>query len=271
MKISIAIPDSTLNDEKTNLGKSQKISLIARACAIFEIDTIFIYKEGKKKINNTFLITILKYLETPQFLRRQLFQKIADLKYAGTLHPLKIPSHIVGGNPKQIKNGDIREGVVVIFKGKKFVDVGIHQLIPYFGKENIGKRISIQFKNGYPEFSIKEITRDQITKYWGYQVKERSDLFSLVSSWNGEIILTSRKGKTLSETQLQKQMDSKKDFLVVFGSTDKGVHDILGHRINQIHNSKVFNFFPNQGTETVRIEEALLGTLAILNILTKMK
>ena len=39
-------------------------------------------------------------------------------------------------------------------------------------------------------------------------------------------------------------MDSKKDFLVVFGSTDKGVHDILGHRINQIHNSKVFNFFP---------------------------
>jgi len=29
----------------------------------------------------------------------------------------------------------------------------------------------------------------------------------------------------------------------------------------------VFNFFPNQGTQTVRLEEAILGTLSIINIL----
>ncbi|GIS74074.1 MAG: hypothetical protein CM1200mP11_2890 [Nitrosopumilaceae archaeon] len=28
---------------------------------------------------------------------------------------------------------------------------------------------------------------------------------------------------------------------------------------------KSLNFFPNQATETVRLEEALLGTLAIIN------
>ena len=53
--------------------------------------------------------------------------------------------------------------------------------------------------------------------------------------------------------------------LVVFGSPEKGVHEIIGGRMNKVQNSKSLNFFPNQATETVRLEEALLGTLAIIN------
>ncbi|MBI5377684.1 MAG: hypothetical protein HZA82_03580, partial [Thaumarchaeota archaeon] len=45
MKISIAIPDSALTDESTQLDKSRKISLIARTCAIFHVQTIYIYHE----------------------------------------------------------------------------------------------------------------------------------------------------------------------------------------------------------------------------------
>ena len=55
--------------------------------------------------------------------------------------------------------------------------------------------------------------------------------------------------------------------MVVFGSTDKGIHDILGNKINNIQNSKTANFFPNQGTETVRLEEAILGCLSVLNVI----
>ena len=55
--------------------------------------------------------------------------------------------------------------------------------------------------------------------------------------------------------------------LVVFGSTEKGIHEILGGNIKKIQNSKIWNFFPNQATETVRLEEAVLGTLSILNIM----
>jgi len=32
-----------------------------------------------------------------------------------------------------------------------------------------------------------------------------------------------------------------------------------------MQNAKVINFFPHQATETVRLEEAILGTLSILN------
>ena len=35
--------------------------------------------------------------------------------------------------------------------------------------------------------------------------------------------------------------------------------------VKNVQNAKSLNFFPNQATETVRLEEALLGTLAIIN------
>ena len=53
----------------------------------------------------------------------------------------------------------------------------------------------------------------------------------------------------------------------MFGTTNKGVYDLLGSNIKKIQNANIFNFFPNQGTQTVRLEEAILGTLSIINIL----
>ena len=53
--------------------------------------------------------------------------------------------------------------------------------------------------------------------------------------------------------------------LLVFGTTNKGIHEILGADIKKVQNSKIYNFFPNQATQTVRLEEAILGTLSIIN------
>ena len=264
MQLSIAIPDSCLLDESTQLDKSRKISTIARACAIFKINTIYIYDDKGTNQDKTLLVTILKYLETPPFLRKRLFPRVNELKYAGVLNPLKIPSHVTPTNPKKISQGDIREGVVAAFKGKRFVDVGINQLIPYYGKKENGKRITVQFKSTSPELSIKEITKEEAKQYWGYQIKERSVLSSLTSTWDGKIILTSRKGKAITPSVIHEYAKESKPILVVFGSTDKGVHEILGSKIKQIQNSRILNFFPDQATETVRLEEAIMGTFSIL-------
>lgn len=265
MNISIAIPDSSLSDDATKLDKSRKIAGIARACAIFRVSTIYIYKESDDKNDAHLLVTILKYLETPPFLRKRLFPKVNELKYAGVLHPLKIPSHITPANIKKIKTGDIREGVIVSAKGRFFVDFGINQLIPYYGKSKIGKRVTAQFKKGFPDLEIKEISEEEISEYWGYKVKERGNLFSLTSTWSGNIILTSRKGKPITNFMVKEYTKSKEPLLLVFGSPSKGIHEILGSRIKQIQNTKVLNFFPAQATETVRLEEAILGTLTVLN------
>lgn len=265
MKLSIAIPDSSLSDESTKIDKTRKISVLARAAAIFQIDTIFIYQDGENKEDRNLMGTIFRYLDTPQFLRKRLFPKMNELKFAGVLQPLKIPSHITPSNAKKIKQGDIREGIAVSVKGKRYVDVGINQLIPFFTKD-VGKRITVQFKSGYPNFAVKEINKDESPIYWGYKVKERSSLFGLLTEWKDGIIITSRKGRTGTKEQISKHMRKDSHVLVVFGAPDKGVHEIIGNKLNKIQNTKVLNFFPNQATETVRLEEALLGTLSIINM-----
>ena len=269
MKTSIAIPDSSIKDESTQLGKSMKISLIARACAIFRVQTIYIYHESSgSEQDRSLLRTILKYLETPQYLRRGLFQRISELKFAGSLSPLKIPHHSYTSDSRKIKVGDIREGMIVFVKGRKYVDVGLDQLIPYFGEDTEGRRVTVQFKTGFPELSAKQVSRNEITQYWGYEVKESANLRTLLTSWDSDIILTSKKGKTIHKMQKYFDKISNDRLLIVFGSPERGLHEILGQAINAIPRSQILNFFPEQATETVRLEEAILGTLAIVNVLT---
>jgi predicted SPOUT superfamily RNA methylase MTH1 len=265
LKLSVAIPESALSDESLKIDKTRKISVLARACAIFKVDTIYIYQEGNRENDGSLMVMILKYLETPQFLRRRLYPKMNDLKFAGVLQPLKIPSHNTPVNSKKITRGDIREGIVVSIKGKKFVDVGINQLVQFFGSTSVGKRVTVQFKEGHPRLSVKQIDKSEIPTYWGYSVKERSNLYSILAEWKGKVIITSRKGKTATTEQLSKYTKSEDPVLVVFGSPEKGVHEIIGGKMKNVQNAKSLNFFPNQATETVRLEEALLGTLAILN------
>lgn len=266
LKLSIAIPESALSDESLKIDKTRKVSILARACSIFKIETIYIYQDGNNyKQDGDFMVMILRYLETPQFLRKRLFPKINDLKFAGVLQPLRIPSHMTPANPKKINRGDIREGIVVSVKGKRFVDVGVNQLIQFFGKTAIGKRVTVQFKEGYPKLSIKDIRKDESEQYWGYQIKERASLFSLLNEWKGNIIITSKKGRTATKEQISKYTKSDQPTLVAFGSPEKGIHEILGAKMKNVQNAKALNFFPNQATETVRLEEALLGVLAIIN------
>jgi len=104
LNLSIAIPDSSLLDESTILNKTKKISIIARACAIFKINQIIIYQDGKQNKNDSALLsTSLKYLETPQYFRKEIFPKTQLLKYAGVLQPLNISSHLTTSNQKMIK------------------------------------------------------------------------------------------------------------------------------------------------------------------------
>ena len=230
------------------------------------MDTIYLYEESGGSESDRFLLSlILRYLETPQYLRKALFPKINELKYAGVLHPLQIPHHSLSANPKYLKIGDIREGIVLHHKGKKFLDIGTFDPVQYFGKEHEKKRVTVQIKTLVPTVTVKEISENELKQYWGYKVKERSNLLKLLTEWKGDLILTSRKGKPATQKQLQQYASSQKPILLVLGAPDRGLYELVGQRINDLPNSKVLNFFPNQGTDTVRMDEALLGILSILN------
>lgn len=264
VKTSIAIPDSCLDDESTNLDKSRKISTIARACAIFGIHTIYIYEDGGGN-DDALLLTILRYMDTPQFLRRDLFPRMNELRYAGVLHPLKIPSHLVQERG-HIKKGSVRDGIITKSRGRLYADFGIQRLLPYRGGLGPGRRITARFATGEPEYRYEEISKHDAPQYWGYSIKKRGPLARLLESWDDAIIFTSAKGRPITVEQVRNYQSMTTPLLVVYGSTDRGIHEILGRNLDTIRGARTLNFFPQQATETVRLEEAIMGTLAMLNM-----
>jgi predicted SPOUT superfamily RNA methylase MTH1 len=268
----ITIPDSSLSDEQTKRDKSIKIAQFARACSIFKVKRIYIYHDSLshfEKDDPHLLKTILRYLDTPQYLRKILFPMMHQLQYAGILHPIKAPHHRVVDDIKKIKAGDIRTGVVVKVKGQLFVEVGLGSLVPFMGDGFEGKKVNVRFTESYPNLKSVQAIEEDIFDYWGYEVKEVPSISKLLTSVEEtDIIITSRKGRHFKniEAQLADHAKSVQNILVAFGSPKYGLHEILAKENASIKSYRyVVNMFPNQGTETVRLEEAVLGALAILN------
>jgi methyltransferase len=268
----ITIPDSSLSDEQTKRDKSVKIAQFARACSIFRVKRIYIYHDCLshfEKDDPHLLKTILRYLDTPQYLRKIIFPMMHELQYAGILHPIKAPHHRVVEDMKKIKAGDVRPGVIVKVKGQLFVEVGLGSLVPFMGDGFEGKKVNVRFTESYPNLKSVQAIEEDIFDYWGYEVKEVPSISKLLTSVEEtDIIITSRKGRHFKniEAQLADHAKSVQNILVAFGSPKYGLHEILAKEDASIKSYRyVVNMFPNQGTETVRLEEAVLGALAILN------
>lgn len=263
VRLSLAIPDSAVSDESTKLDKTRKISHIARIASIFGTHTIFVYRDGHDT-DRSLMTTILRYIETPQFLRRRLFPRISELKFAGVIYPLNIPSHQVSADISSIKAGDVREGLAVTIKARQYVDVGVDRLIPISDRIRDG-RTAVRFRTGYPDPHPTPIQRDQTGAYWGYIVRERQGISHLLKEWRGGVIVTTRFGKAATTTRTARYTKHDSDTLVVFGSPKRDVREIAGGRLGSSDMSQL-NFFPSQCTRTVRLEEAMMGALTVLNM-----
>lgn len=268
-----AIPDSALVDEQTKRDKSIKIAQFARAFSIFKVGKVFIYRDKERdySADRRLVKLLLEFLDTPQYLRKRLYPRREELQFAGLLHPLKAPHHKPAIDPSKIKAGEIRQAVVAKVKGQYFADAGLHSLIPVEGSAPIGKRVTIRFVSEHPKLRCKAISNEEIKEYWGYEVKEVQSLTDLLNSIKGSIILTSKEGEPLGavEQELTRELRSTPSALVVFGSPNRGLRSILKDESKHPREfTKYFlNFFPNQATETVRLEEAVICCLSLLNYL----
>ena len=260
----MAIPDSSLTDESTKIDKTRKVSQLARAAAIFGVHTIFVYRDGHNDSDRSLLVTMLRYIETPQFLRRHLYPKMNELKFAGVLHPLAIPSHSTTSDDTSIKDGDIREGLAVTLKGRRYVDVGVKRLIR-ISEGGPDGRVTVRFRSGHPNYDPVRISRDDADTYWGYVVRERPAIVPLLKKWQGSVIITTRFGKLATAARVARHLRDDSNTLIVFGSPQRDVQHIAGGRLGARDMSRL-NFFPNQNTRTIRLEEAVLGVLTVFNM-----
>ena len=282
--LSLLLPSSLAIDASDLRSKTAKIGQIARAASVFRADRIVIYRDPD--LDETELIErILNYAETPQYLRKLLFPLAGDLRYAGTIPPLRTPHH---PDAEKIEIGDIRVGVVVrVHENGSWADIGSKRSAFLNVSMQKGERVNVRITSNKPLKAVP-VDDDEIAGYWGYSVARAGSLSGALTLTPTPAptptpahilrIATSRYGESIDADLLRKigAESGSEDVLVAFGAPHKGISEIMDEekREGKGKREKSFiaefdytlNVLPDQGTATVRLEEAVVATLAILNL-----
>jgi predicted SPOUT superfamily RNA methylase MTH1 len=124
---------------------------------------------------------------------------------------------------------------------------------------------------GVLEISLTK--REEINIYWGYGVSVSNlTLGRLIQRGRYDlVIMTSRHGQPINKVleEVETRWRTARSVVVAFGSPREGLRDILRREQTRMRDvaDVVVNTIPQQGTETVRTEEAVYATLAILNLI----
>jgi predicted SPOUT superfamily RNA methylase MTH1 len=223
------------------------------------------------------ILTILYYMETPQYLRKRLFKIKPILRYAGILPPLRTPHHPLAKRAKELTVGEYREGAVIaITESGSLVDIGVDYPVLLPNRElPVNARITIQVTTSgkHPRVTLADL--EEIEAYWGYSVKASQVPFGqLVKSRAYDLVIaTSKVGMSLMEVadELAERWKNSCSILVAFGAPTQGLQEIVAQEnleLNKITDFTV-NTIPDQGTETVRTEEALYASLALFNAIVR--
>lgn len=269
-ELSIFIPNSFLSESKDLKIRTYKVGILGRALAIFQADNVVIYnddnvKNEDGKDDGKFIAEVLSYMNTPQYLRKKAFPIKAELKHVGILPPLRTPHHPVNSQPDV---GDYRQGFTVK-RNKKgtFVDIGMDDLA--FCKEQLSVKKIFDFK--ITKIAKKEVivTPDKPDDvYWGYNVisSNKSLKNSLKLIKPDLVVETTRYGDYIDSIfdELKHKVDECNSIAILFGGPYSSIQeDVSGGNWDLLK----LNTIPNQGTETVRTEEAVVATLSLFNFM----
>ncbi|KAK2157267.1 hypothetical protein LSH36_194g04061 [Paralvinella palmiformis] len=235
---------------------------------------------GKKGNANVQMGRILQYLECPQYLRKVFFPQHKDLQYAGLLNPLDCPHHM-----KADEETLYREGVVLDKPPKggdgSFVNIGLYREVQIDKRLKPGIRVTVQLKPGYLEkIENKKKVRGVVVSpsvpytksdiYWGYNVRlaaSLSKVFTESPHPEGYDLLvgTSERGESVDEFVPGKF----RHMLIVFGGVKGLEYSLDADQDLHIDDpSLLFNHYlntcPQQGSRTIRTEEAILVTLSAI-------
>lgn len=270
--LSVLLPSSLVSDARSPLEKTVKLGMVARALAIFRVDEVVIYRDRDPHVKDhrgemEFISTVLRYAETPQYLRKLLFPKLEALRYVGLLPPLRTPHHPLQG--EKSGEGDFREAAVLgAERGRSLLELGLEEKGVVERRLEVGSRVTVRLgKKEGGLWRVEVVPRESTGEYWGYRVLERESLSEAVKRYEAYFkIGTSRYGKKLEELRRSLREMRPERLMVAFGGPYGGLSSICereGRRVEELFHLMV-NTLPGQGTATVRTEEALLATLALL-------
>ncbi|XP_064396487.1 putative methyltransferase C9orf114 isoform X2 [Halichondria panicea] len=293
--VSIALPGSIVDNAQSAELKTYLVGQIARAAVVFQVDEIVVFDEqgsGRKATpishrsdGNTFLARLLQYLETPQYLRKQLFPMHPDLRLAGLLNPLDCPHHM-----RLDDHTSFREGVVLDrpikqgARGGSYVDCGMRKNVQIDKLLKPGVRVTVRIQESTKPSSkhhrgvaVSPLTPGQeLGLYWGYNVRLASNFGSVFTEcpFQGGYDVTIGTSERGDSVDALAALPGFRHLLIVFGGV-KGLEYSLecDSSLEEEEVSGLFHHYlntcPSQGSRTIRTEEAVLISLASLRPLIK--
>lgn len=295
--MSIAIPGSIMDNAQSRELRSYLAGQIARAAVIYNIDEIIVYddqgdftEDEKKKISKhpvygehrrccLHLYNLLKFLECPQYMRKQFFPKHDDFQYAGLLNPLSTPHHLKRDDESLYRDGYVTNKPIKSGSGSQ-VNVGLLYDVHIDKTLLEGTRCTVKIPPGQtnPKRLHGTVVSPQLPRfetgiYWGYTVRLASNLSQVFSNCpydKGYDISIGTSDKGTAAQSLPDKSIKYTHGLIVFGGLN-GIEAALDNDPILVVDdpSLVFDHYvntrPNQGSRTIRTEEALLISLEALD------
>ncbi|KAJ1527660.1 hypothetical protein ONE63_007622 [Megalurothrips usitatus] len=298
--LSIAVPGSILDNAPSLELRTYLAGQIARAACVFKVDEIIVYDDVGIRDNTTAktevclsdsgetrptrkccaqLARILQFLECPQYLRKDFFPFHRDLDYAGLLNPLDAPHHM-----RQDDDCRFREGVIHAQPAHNgsWAEVGLRQRVKLDIPLKPGIRVTVEMLPNCPEAKhprgrvvSPKLPQIETGIYWGYSVRIANSLNAVFTECPFKegydvSIGTSERGEPVETASLP----SHQHVLVVFGGLEGLEGAVESDDVLNVDDPKVlFDYYlntcPDQGSRTIRTEEAILISLAELR--TKLK
>ena len=276
-KLTVAVPSSLVADVPHLREKTSRLGFLGRALGIFRVDEILIYADlpaAEATHQGRFISSVLNYMETPQHLRKHLIRMNPDLRFVGILPPLRTPNHPLSGKLADLKTGEIREGVVVDTESQSSqVDIGVGSLAEISSRIRRGARVSVRIQRIAPKIVAELVEDSRIDIYWGFRVTlQNLPLGRLIQERKPDVVIaTSRLGDRVDTMldQLRAGVAGASEVLLAFGSPRRGLHEIIeeeGMKLDTVARF-IVNVVPNQGTQTIRTEEAVHSALSVLNVI----
>lgn len=272
-KLGVALPASLLSEAPGLREKTLRAGIVGRACAIFRVEEVVVYRDAEGfERDARLLVDLLNYQACPQYLRRLVYPLRPEFKYVGALPPLRTPNHPLESSIAELPPVSYREGVVVEGgRGLLIVEAGLDRPIEVSGEGRPGDRVIVKVVKEEEKVTATLVDKEQVPFYFGFRA--RLDLRGLSKvvrdSGYSFVLATSRLGLSLDEALPLLREGLRRPTLVLYGSPREGLMEIVkreGLSLDDVAELTV-NFIPKQGVKTVRTEEALLASLAIINFL----
>ncbi|KSW12359.1 hypothetical protein CF15_06365 [Pyrodictium occultum] len=270
LELVAAVPASYLSTEHTLLLKTVKAGILARLLAVFRVTRLIIYVDRAGVERDAELLReILEYIATAPYLRKLLYPLKPELRYAGVLPPLQLPTHGVGGP----RAGEVREALVIRDLGDAVVlEAGLGRPVRCRKPGRLhSRRVLVEIISLEPP-RIRILQPGEERVYTGFTVKLARGLRGALEATRGLLrIATSRLGEAVTPEKLRRdslEARARGGVAVLLGAPDAGLHEMARREGMVLEESvdRIYNTVPLQGTRTVRVEEALAATLSILNL-----